>query len=262
MSDLRSVLEDIAAQAEARAQPPALAGLQRRRSRRSAVRGAGAVLTGAAIAVLAIWLPSQDASRPDVVVAAGPPTATASATPSVESVPPGKVAVPSYAQGFGVIEFAAGEPPLADLLSSYPTGDGVLVTAGQRRGEDVCTSVFVVAAPAAQHGPASCNSVLTGGAKEPGRLALAGSSTGPSGGGPATSLVLAGSAPAGTRTVVLTAPGDVIERLPVVSTGSQYADRVWFAVPWVEANTVVQALDGQGRVLDSQEFLLGMSTGG
>ena len=259
MSDLRTILEGVAAQAEAQAQPPALARLQHRRSRRSAVRGTGVVLTGAAMVVAASLLPSPDASRPDVVVAVAPPTAVASTAPSV---PRGQVAVPSYAQGFGMMIFAAGEPPLADLLSSHPTDDGVLVTAGQRRGEDVCTSVFVVDAPAAQHGPVSCDPVLTGGAKEPGRLALAGASTGPSGGGPATSLLLAGSAPAGTRTVVLTTPGEVIERLSVVSAGPRYADRAWFALPWVEENTVVQALDGEGRVLASEEFLLGMSAGG
>jgi len=257
MNDLQIALEDLAERAEAWARPPALVQLQRRRSRRSAARGAGVVVTCAVFSGAAVALVSPDTSGRDVVVADAPPSAAPAPVPSV---PPGKVAVPPYAQAAGVLTFAAGEPPLADLLSTHAAGDGVLVTAGQRRGEDVCTTVFVVDAPGAQPGPASCDPVTTGGAARPGRLSLAAASSGPSG-GPVRSLVLSGSAPAGTRTVVVSAAGQTPERLPVVGAGPHYGDRVWFALPWVKRNTVVQALDAQGRVLVSEELLLGMGEG-
>lgn len=256
MSDVREALQELAEQAQAQARPPALAELRLRRSRRSAVRGAGALLAVAAVGVGAAGVLGPGERRTTDVVAAVPTGPAPSASTLV--VPPGKVAFPPTTGGVLVVE--PGAPPLADLLSSSPTPDGPLVTAGQRRGDQACTAVFVVGAPGAQGGLADCEPVTAPDPRGAGRFRLAAASTGASGGA-VTSLVLHGSAPAGTRTVVLTGARGTSARVEVASAGPQYGERAYFALPWVEQDTVARALDADGRLLATDELLLAMGQG-
>lgn len=251
VSEVAELFKRAADEAGAQARPPALDVLRRRRARRSAARaGAGAAaLAGVAAAVVLVpWAPT---SAPDVVVADAPP----SAAPPAVRVPEGKVAVPPWAAG--QLRLPSTAAALADRLSSHPTEDGPLVTAGHRDGDRLCWAVFTAGDPTGPAGGSSCDA-LTLPAYRAGGLDLGAASEGRSAGGPVGWLVLTGSAPAGTETVVLTPSGGEPERVAVSSAGPAYLDRAFFALPWVQQDTVVEALDADGRVLTSEEVLLAM----
>ena len=251
MNDVAELLGRVADEAGAQARPPALAVLRRRRARRAAARaGVGATALTSVAAVGLALLPASP--EPDVVVADAPPPVTAA--PS-EPVPAGQVALPAWAAR--ELRLPVGAPPVAEQASSYATEHGPLVTAVRRDGDLLCRAVFTTGDPSAPSGGGGCDPVTLP-AYRSARLDVGASSEGLSGSGALRWLVLHGSAPAGTRTVVVTASGGAQERLQVVGAGPEHLDRAWFALPWVQQDTVVEALDAGGRTLERSELLLGM----
>jgi hypothetical protein len=246
---VEELLEHVAAQAQAEARPPALAVLQRRRLRRTTARAGVGVMALAGVAAVAVLLVSRPGPAPDVVVADPAPSTPAPAV----LVGPGQVALPPWAAA--ELRVPAGAPPVADQASAFATEDGPLVTAVRRDGDLLCWAVFTAGDPEAPAGGASCTSPALP-VYRSGRLDLGAASTGPSRGAPVDWLVVRGSAPAGTRTVVLTASGGEQERIAVSSAGEDHLDRAFFALPWVERSTVVEALDASGRTLARDELLL------
>lgn len=256
MNDVEELLQQVAEQAGAQARPPALATLRRRRARRSAARAGVVAAALAGVGAAVVLVPSGPGPARDVVVADAAPSHGASS--SAVPVPPGQVALPAWAAQ--ELRLPAGAPAVADVVFSYPTEDGPLVTAVRRDGDRLCWASFTAGAPDAPLGGAACNA-LTLPAYRSGRLDLGATSTGPSTGSSRGSidwLVVTGSAPAGTRTVVLTTSGGTQERLSVTGAGPEHLDRAWFALPWVQEDTVVAALDAEGRTLAQQDVLLAM----
>lgn len=254
MSDVAELFQRAADEAGAQARPPALDVLRRRRARRSAARAGAGVVALAGVATAVVLVPWGPARAPDVVVADALPSAapTSAATPAVR-VPEGKVAVPPWATG--QLRLPSSAAALADRLSSSPTQHGPLVTAGHRDGDHLCWAVFTAGDPTAPAGGSSCVPVSLP-AYRSGGLDLGAASEGTSADGQVVWLVLTGSAPAGTRTVVLTPSGGPPERVAVSAAGPAYLDRAFFALPWVQRDTVVEALDSAGRRLARDELLL------
>ena len=253
MNDVLDLFERVADQAAAQARPAPLAALQRRRARRTEARaGVGAALAGAALAMAtAPWSPAR---APDVVVADAVPSPPSTGEPSAPAVPAGKVAVqPAQRSALGL---APADPPVADLLSSHPTDRGLLITAGLRRCDELCATAFTAGPADLPSADAGCTpTTLPAYASD--RIELTAASAGATG-AEVSWLVLRGSAPPGTRTVVVRAAGGAQERLAVSGAGPEYLDRAWFALPWVEQDTEVEALDAEGRTLAREELLLGM----
>ena len=258
MTDIEDLLERAADRGSRLAHPPAFALLRRRRRRRKAARWSAATLcVASATAAIASGLLGQ---RPpsDSVVAAPQPTAAVSAEP-LPSIAAGQVFVPANFRG-GMV-FAPDAVPAGDLLASYTTSNGPHVIAGQRRGGLVCIASFEPSDAADAYGAAAVCEPATGGIRstKPEELDVIGSSAGRSGEAP-DRVALEGSAPAGTRTIVVSAPDREPVRLQVTDAGPAYGHRAWFGTEWSTSNTTVEALGVDGRLLDSTKLDMSMPT--
>ena len=130
----------------------------------------------------------------------------------------------------------------ADLLSSYPTAAGVLVTAGVVADGQACTTIFIDSAKG-PGGGGSCGPAGVGIDAGPKDISLSYST----GQGPDRSF-LGGSTPAGTRTIEVTPPEGAALAIAGRDSGPAWGHLVYFAVPW-SGPAMVRALDADGRQL-------------
>jgi hypothetical protein len=130
-------------------------------------------------------------------------------------------------------------------LTQYGAGTQALVLVGLRGQGKTCTVYFHPNDKRAGWG-ASCNNSDT--ALPPGQtVSLGGGGLSDSEGH--ASFVLYGSGPAGTASFTLRAPNGRQLTITDRQAASDWDNRAYFVVPWVDGATKARALDGQGSPL-------------